>query len=199
MKKKLNFIEFFFYKTLISLANKLRDYTYAKYSRVNPFIEDLTDWKERGKYLFGKENVTVYGSSNISGNIEVGENTWIGPYTALDGSGGLIIGKNCSISSKVNIVSHDTIKWALSGGLEGYEHAPIRIGDNCFIGTGAFIGKGVSIGNNCLVAANSVVTNDFDDFSIIGGIPGKKIGKVLVTDDKKVKLVFNSDSNLKNT
>ena len=139
--------------------------------------------------------MTVYGSSNISGNIEVGENTWIGPYTALDGSGGLIIGKNCSISSKVNIVSHDTIKWALSGGLEGYEHAPIRIGNNCFIGTGAFIGKGVTIGNNCLVAANSVVTNDFEDFSIIGGIPGKKIGKVLITDDKKVKLIFNNDSN----
>ena len=197
MKKRLNIIEFIFFKTLTSLAIKLRDYTYIKYSRVNPFIEDLTDWKERGKFLFGKDNITVYGSSNVSGNVAVGENTWIGPYTALDGSGGLTIGENCSISSKVNIVTHDTVKWALSGGIESRQYAPIKIGNNCFIGTGAFIGKGATIGNNCLIAANSVVTKDFGDCSIVGGIPARKIGTVKVKKNQKIELIFNNESKTK--
>lgn len=191
LKIKLNALERLFYNTLINLSNKLRHSTYVKYTRINPFIEDLTDWKERGKYFFGKDNVTLYGSSSVVGNVQVGENTWIGPYTALDGTGGLIIGKNCSISSKVNIISHDTIKWALSGGKESYEYAPIKIGDNCFLGTGAFVGKGVTIGNNCLIAANSVVTNNFDDFSIIGGIPARKIGVVEFKDDLKISLKYS--------
>ena len=65
-----------------------------------PFTEDITDWK-KGKFLFGGENITIYDSSTVAGEVKVGDNTWIGPYTALDGTGGLTIGNNCSISSGV--------------------------------------------------------------------------------------------------
>jgi hypothetical protein len=32
---------------LIQLQIKLRDKTRNKYDRVNPFVEDITDWKEK--------------------------------------------------------------------------------------------------------------------------------------------------------
>jgi acetyltransferase-like isoleucine patch superfamily enzyme len=32
---------------------------------------------------------------------------------------------------------------------------------------------GVKLGEGCVVAANSVVTKSFEDFSIIGGVPAK--------------------------
>ncbi len=190
MKIRLNFIEKFFLRILISLQKKLRYYTRLKYNRVNPFLEDITDWKKKGKYLFGGDNITIYDSSTIAGEVKVGENTWIGPYTALDGTGGLTIGKNCSISSGVNIVSHDTIKWALSGGKEEYEYSAISIGDNCFIGTKAFINKGVKIGDRCLIAAGSVVTKSFPNNSIIGGTPAKKIGQVILKEGGTVELSY---------
>lgn len=193
MGKSLNIFDRILYNLLKNIFVKVRNHIYKKYKRVNPFYEDFTDWKERGKFLFGKTNVTVYGSSNVAGDVNVGNNTWIGPYTALDGSGGLNIGENCSISSKVNIVSHDTVKWALSGGIEAYEYASISIGNNCFIGTGAFIGKGVTLGNHCLVAAGAVVTKSFPDFSIIAGIPAKKIGKVLLNDEGKITLSYGEE------
>ena len=197
MKKNLNKDELDLLNKIISIQKKLWSYTLKRFKRINPIMEDITDWKEKGKFLYGDKNITIYESSTITGEVEIGENTWIGPFTALDGTGGLKIGKNCSISSKVNIVSHDSIKWALSGGKESYEYAPINIGDNCFLGTGAFVGKGVNIGNNCLIAANSVVTTDFEDYSIVGGIPAKKIGYIVINKNHKVELIFNSESKTK--
>ena len=74
---------------LIELQRRLRDETMQKYGRVNPMVEDITDWKERGEFIFGKgKNITVYNTCAIVGDVEVGQNTWIGPYTAIDGGGG---------------------------------------------------------------------------------------------------------------
>ena len=171
-------------KNLFGLQDVLRDITFRDYKRVNPFQEDITDWKERGEFLFGKgKNITVYNSSLVVGDVKVGENTWIGPYAELDGTGGLEIGSFCSISSGVNITTHDSVKWALSGGKMNYEKSPVKIGNCCFIGTHAFISRGVELGNHVLVGAGAVVTKSFPDFSIIAGVPAKVIGKVNIGND----------------
>ena len=126
-------------KDLIQLQRKLQNETKKKYDRVNPFVEDITNWKEKGEYLFGEnKNITVYNTCTVVGDVKVEKNTWIGPYTALDGGHCSIkIGSNCSISSGVNIIGHDSVKWALSGGNLPYEYGDIKIGNNCFLGTNA--------------------------------------------------------------
>lgn len=166
------------------LKEKLDDLTLEKFKRINPFIENLFGWKNKGNRLFPNKGITIYDTCSIVGDVEVGENTWIGPYTAIDGGGGVLIGSNCSISANVNIVSHDTVKWALSGGKHPYDYAPIKIGNNCFIGTGAFIGKGVTIGNQCLIGAGAVVTKDIPDNSIALGIPATIRGEVIFKNGK---------------
>ena len=178
-------------ETLQSLHKKLRDETYSKYKRINPFYEDLFEWKERGQFWTHKDNVTIYNSATISGSVDIGDHTWVGPFVTLDGSGGLKIGRNCSIAVGCQLMSHDTVKWALSGGAEPYEHKPIIIGDSCFIGSFAVICKGVEIGSHCLIAAGAVVTKDVKPFEIVGGIPAKNIGWVEVDLNKSVTLRFN--------
>jgi acetyltransferase-like isoleucine patch superfamily enzyme len=164
------------YKNLILLHSELRDYTSKKYNRINPFYEDLFDWKERGIFLFGEnKNITLYNSTTVVGNVEIGKNTWVGPFTTLDGSGGLKIGENCSISANVFIITHDTVKWALSGGVSPYEYAPVSIGNNTFIGIGSIILKGISIGSGCVVAAGSVVTKNVNDGEVVAGNPANVI------------------------
>lgn len=176
------------------LHEELRIESYRKFNRINPFTEDLFSWKERGKFWCGfDKNISIYNSTIIIGEVEIGRDTWIGPNCAIDGSGGLKIGEFCSISSGVQIVTHDTIKWALTGGRHSYERAPVQIGDCCFIGTYAVITKGVSIGNHCLVGASAVVTCDFPDYSIIGGVPAKLIGKVNLNEDGIPSLEFFND------
>ena len=121
------------------------------------------------------------------GDVEIGENSWIGPFCSLDGTGGLEIGKYCSIAAGTHIQTHDTVKWALSGGKMGYEYASVKIGDYCFIGANSVILKGVTLGDRCLVAAGSVVTKSFESNSIIAGVPAMLIGKV-IQDNGSVEL-----------
>lgn len=178
------------HKEIQELHAYFRQETYDKWKRVNPWYEDLFDWKERGEFLgFGK-NVTVYNSSSVRGDVKVGDNTWIGPFTVLEGSSGLEIGSNCSIAWGVQIYCHNTVNWALTGGKAPYESGPIKIGDCCFIGVQSVILKDVTIGNHCLVQANSLVTKSFPDYSIIAGSPAEKIGEVVINGDD-VKLNIN--------
>lgn len=166
---------------LTQLHNELRDHTLNKYQRMNPFYEDIFNWKERGKTWTGHDNVTIYNSATLSGKVSIGENSWIGPFCSLDGGPvGLTIGKNCSISAACHIYTHDTVKWALSMGKCDYEYQPTYIGDGCFIGTGSIIIKGVTLGNQCLIAANSTVTKSFKNNAIIAGSPARQIGNVEV-------------------
>jgi acetyltransferase-like isoleucine patch superfamily enzyme len=131
-----------------------------KFNRGLPFAECFVDRWERAKILgFGKGS-SIYDSAIVLGDVKVGENTWIGPFVILDGSGGLKIGSNCSISAGVQIYSHDSVKWAISGGKEKYDYAKTVIGNNVYIGPNVVIQKGVTIGNGVIIGANSFVNKD---------------------------------------
>ncbi len=60
-------------------------------------------------------------------------------------------------------------------------HAPVKIGENCWIGRNVSIMKGVTIGDNSVVAANSVVTKDVPANCIAAGNPAKVV-KTNITD-----------------
>lgn len=183
------------HRSLIELQMQLRSDSKQKYNRINPFAEDLFDWKERGEFWAGSgKNITIYNTTTVIGDVKIGDHTWIGPFCALDGSGGLIIGEYCSISTGVQLVTHDTVKWALSGGKVDREFAPIVIGSYCFIGSHAVVKKNVSIGDHCLIAAGSVVTKDVAPFSIVAGTPAKLIGNVVVSSEGSVSLRYHNSS-----
>ncbi len=175
---------------LTSLRKELRSVVKGKYNRVNPFNEDLFDWKEKGRFC-GSEDTTIYDSATIIGDVRIGKSCWIGPFTILDGSGGLTIGHHVDVSSGVKIYTHDTVKRALTGGRQKAEMAQVSIGNQCFIGTDSVILKGVKIGNSCVVGAKSLVNSDFPDKSIIAGTPAKKIGRVVVGKEGKITLVYH--------
>ena len=152
-----------------------RNFVKKNYNRVLPLNELMTDRWEKAAYLgFGK-GTSIYDSSLVIGNVKVGENTWIGPFTVLDGSGQLEIGNNCSISAGVQIYSHDSVQWAISGGVESYEYAKTTIGNNCYIGPNSIIVKGVIIGDGVIIGANSFVNKSFPENSKIAGNPAKII------------------------
>jgi len=165
------------YDRLLQLRQSLDDSFFAELNRSLPFADVLFDRWHRGKSLgFGK-GTSVYDSCHIFGNVTVGENTWIGPFTVLDGSGGLAIGSNCSISAGVQIYSHDSVKWAISGGKDPYSYAATTVGDNCYVGPNAIISKGVTIGEGCIIGTNSFVNTSFPAGSKIGGSPAKSLNK----------------------
>lgn len=86
------------------------------------------------------------------------------------------IGNNVTISSPVQLLTHDNSIIKLSNGEVTDVFGEISIGDNCFIGANSVILPGVTLSDNIVVAAGSVVTRSFNESNIIiGGNPAKKI------------------------
>jgi acetyltransferase-like isoleucine patch superfamily enzyme len=167
------------------MLNKLREFWKhsqedfnKKWQRTLPFADYLVDRWEKARILGFGEGTSIYDSSLVFGDVRVGGHTWIGPFTILDGSGGLEIGSFCSISAGVQIYTHDTVDWAISGGKEEPDYAPTKIGSRCYIGPNTVISKGVTIGSMCIIGANSLVTNDIPDSLKVAGNPCQTIGKV---------------------
>ena len=53
--------------------------------------------------------------------------------------------------------------------------SPVVIGNNVWIGANSIVLDGVTLGNNVIVAAGAVVSKDFGDNCIIGGVPARVI------------------------
>ena len=151
--------------------NKERLNTQTKWKRVLPVGEYLSDRWEKAQFLDFGTGTSIYDSSIVLGEVEVGSNTWIGPNTILDGSGGLVIGDNCSISAGVQIYSHDTVRWAVSGGVESIEYSPTSIESNVYLGPNVVVERGVTIGAGAVIGANSLVNCDIPPNSRAWGNP----------------------------
>ena len=106
----------------------------------------------------------------------------------------LKIGKFCMIASGVSFImnganhltkSLSAYPFAIFG--NGWEHAmdgreyPVKgdtvIGNDVWIGHKATIMPGITIGDGAIIAAHSVVINDVEPYSIVGGNPAKVIRK----------------------
>jgi acetyltransferase-like isoleucine patch superfamily enzyme len=145
----------------------------VRWQRALPFADYVVDRWEKARRLGFGEGTSIYDGAFVFGDVKVGRNTWIGPFTILDGSGGLEIGDYCSISAGVQIYTHDSVQWALTSGEVGYERAATRIGNNCYIGPNVVVAKGVTIGDRCVIGANSVVLRDIPSDSKAYGAPCK--------------------------
>jgi acetyltransferase-like isoleucine patch superfamily enzyme len=171
------------------LYEQLRGEMRQRWQRDLPLEELLFDRWERARSLGFGEGTSLYHNSYVFGDVRVGANTWIGPFTLLEGSGGLTIGSYCSISAGVQIYTHDSVAWALSGGGAAYTHAPVTIGDCCYIGPHTVIAKGVTIGDHTVVGASSFVNRDLPPYSVAVGAPCRVVGQVVI-EDGQVRLEY---------
>lgn len=150
------------------------------------------------------DNVRLLGQliSSNGGQIIIGNNVSIGANTRIRASELIVIGDFCAISEGIVICdnnNHPTnpkdreyMQKTPIGSVERSwvyaEHAPIRIGNACWIGENSRICKGVTIGNGSIVAANSVVTKSVPDNCIVAGNPAK----IVKTDIDKLPRYFKN-------
>lgn len=145
------------------------------YQRTLPFADYVTDRWEKARMLGFGHGSSIYDSSLVLGEVSVGENTWIGPFTVLDGTGGLVIGNYCEISAGVQIYSHDTVKRATSGGVLPISYSATRIGSRCYLGPNVIVTRGVTLGDGCIIGANSFVNRDIAPGLKAWGTPCKEV------------------------
>lgn len=116
----------------------------------------------------------------ITGTPEIGEKTWIGAFTLIDGQGGLKIGKGCDVSSGAQILTHSTARRCVSEGKLPIERKPTVIEDFVFIGTSAVILMGSHIGHHSIIAAGAVVLEGtkIPPYSLVAGVPARVVRNI---------------------
>ena len=104
-------------------------------------------------------------------NITLGNRVFINAGCKFQDQGGIVIGGGSLIGHNVVLA---TLDHDLAPDKRHILHpAPIRIGNNVWIGAGAVVTKGVTIGDNSVIAAGAVVTRDIPPNVIAAGVPAK--------------------------
>ncbi len=113
--------------------------------------------------------------SNNSAIVDIGEGTRVGLYSVLNGGDSIFIGRQCLISGHVYIQTsmhrHQKGTFIQS---QGYDHAPIVLGDDVWLGAHAVIFPGCTLGPGAIVGSNSVVTSDVRPNAIVVGAPAQE-------------------------
>ena len=116
---------------------------------------------------------------HLGKGVTIGNGTTFGNDCFFGAAGGIKIGDDVMAGQYIRFHSenHNFKDHSLLIKDQGVTHQGIEIGNNCWIGAGAVFLDGAKLGNGCVVAANAVVTKQFPDNSIVGGVPAKLIGE----------------------
>ncbi len=120
--------------------------------------------------------IRVHAPEGKSGQVSIGENTYIGPFSYLSGQS-IAIGKNCLLGPYVGILANNHVFQDPHRPIceQGHTYEGIKIEDDCWIGAGVKVMDGVNIGHGSVVGAGAVVTKDLPAYSVAVGVPAKII------------------------
>lgn len=141
-------------------------------------------------------NNVQFGKYNWLSEYVVLDNVILGDFSYISSRSVILeatIGKFCSIGPNVKIApgKHPTKKFVSThpalfsnpsycskNFFEKDYHNPNRhviIGNDVWICANVVVADGVKIGDGAIIASNSVVSNDIEPYSIVGGVPAKLI------------------------
>lgn len=131
-----------------------------------------------GKLDLG-DDVRISSGTDLlaDGSMRIGRGTVIEKYCVIACLDSLEIGDDCLIANMVSIRDHDH-RWEEGDRKireQGYKTAPVRIGDNVWIGDKVTVTSGVNIGDNSIIGANAVVTKDVPANVVAAGVPARVI------------------------
>ena len=128
---------------------------------------------------YGK-NVRIFDSVVIKfpNDISIGNDVTINQFCYIVGKGGLKLGNDVMVGSgcKITTSSHDFDSIATPMRTQGISFLPIILENDIWLGFNVIILGGAIVREGCILAAGSLILkNEFDAYSIVGGVPGKII------------------------
>ena len=150
----------------------------ASFKRMGRLGFRLRYWACRHIFEYCGKNVNIEKGAwfGRGSRIRIGDNSGLGINCVIpDGSiigKDVMMGPNCYIHARNHAFDRVDIPMIQQGFSEG---KPVIIGDDVWIGQNVTIMVGRTIAKGSIVAANSVLTKDFPEYSIVGGNPAKII------------------------
>jgi acetyltransferase-like isoleucine patch superfamily enzyme len=161
-----------------------RGVTVGAYSRLDAFGEKGLVLGPRAKLGAHTLVTTTSHLTRFGQGLTVGSDTGIGDYAHLGCSGGIEIGRDViagpflTVHSQEHVYDDPTVPIRSQGTTE----APVVLGDDIWIGARVTILAGSQIGSGSVIAAGSVVKGEFPPYSLIAGVPARRIRGVRGTD-----------------
>lgn len=135
----------------------------------------------RGLGVSMDKNVTFHFRTELRSPylLKIGRGTIIGDNVILDARSGLKIGNNVNISSNVSIytLQHDYRDVYFKCPDSTARKMTVEIDDRVWIGSNVVVLPGVHIGEGCICCAGCVVTKDVKPYTVVAGIPAKKVAE----------------------
>ncbi len=125
-------------------------------------------WRKLSWYLYGV---------NLRTGVDIHPAAKIGPGLRLAHPIAVVIGENAVIGKFVRIQQSVTIGGNSGKTSNEFDHVRTmpEISDYAMLGPGACIIGPIKIGKGAVVGANSVVTKNVNDWSVVSGIPAKEL------------------------
>lgn len=115
--------------------------------------------------------------STNSATILLEEGVRVGLYSVLNGGDSIKVGRKSLISGFVYLQTsmHGFKNKEVEVQAQGYEHAPVTLESDCWLGTHVVVLPGVRLGKGVVVGSNAVVSKSVEEYKVVGGIPAKEI------------------------
>lgn len=154
-----------------------------------------------GQNVLVSDKASIYNAANIvlgdnvriddfcvlsagKGGIVVGNHVHIAVFSSLIGAGRMILDDFCNLSSRVSIYSSSDdysgrtlTNPTIPDEFKAVQHGPVQLGRHVIVGSGSVVLPMVTLGTGCAVGALSLVSQSYPEFTIVGGVPAKRIGE----------------------
>lgn len=138
------------------------------------FVSPFASIRNHNQVFLGAYSV-INRHSVIWAQLHAGCNLQLNPGSCIYGN--VVIGDNVMIAPNVVIAggNHGIIKNGIPMCDQLGTSKGIKIGNDVWIGANVVILDGVIVGEGAVVAAGAVVSNNVEPYSIVAGVPAKKI------------------------
>jgi acetyltransferase-like isoleucine patch superfamily enzyme len=146
----------------IRYANKIKIESAQNFSLDTRIIIKNNGKMSVGMGLQSRRNLQMIADG---GDLSVGRSCFFNANCSITCLDNITIGSGCSFGNNLVIVDHDhNYKHQTKG---SFLSAPVKIGNNVWIGANCVILSGTTIGDECIIAAGSVVKSSVDSGTLL--------------------------------